>query len=630
MAYSSRRIPPPKPSNYYAVPQSPQGASTYRRTSTGRNQRSPSTGSNAPMTQPRHDMAQGVATGSIGGGYGPYAHNTASGGNGVYAASRFSAPSDTSVAGDKRTPHTTTATVPPFIWDTKDPDLDDALHNPDPRLDAALDRHFTLFSGRGWANVSALVILVVGLLTLFAGYPIIAFYTKGSIQSLGSNFGGANGTGQIPDINVPSLIDKDTDSQFYTKTGSDGKKYNLIFSDEFNQDGRTFWPGDDPFWEAQDFHYWPTGDIEWYNPQAAVTKDGKLVLTMSEQNTHDLNFQSAMLTSWNKFCFTTGIVEVSISLPGSASAPGFWPAAWSMGNLGKAGFGATTEGTWPYTYTACDIGTFPNQTNPDGTPTAVATGGLNGGPLSFMPGQRLSACTCPGSDHPGPSVSVGRGAPEIDAIEARIDTSIFRGEASQSIQAAPFNYQYAWDNTSAIQSIENTDLTFLNTYRGGTFQQAISAQTYLDNTDYGGNAYAPYGYEWWSDPDNREDGYVQWYSGGQKTWKADSSTMQGDSISGISSRLIPEEPMYLILNFGMAPSFQQQDFQHLVFPSSMYIDYVRVYQRSDVKNGVTCDPPNYPTSEYIQNHINAYTNANLTTWAQAGYTFPRNSKHDGC
>ena len=30
----------------------------------------------------------------------------------------------------------------------------------------------------------------------------------------------------------------------------------LVFSDEFNRDGRTFYPGDDPYWEAVDLHYW--------------------------------------------------------------------------------------------------------------------------------------------------------------------------------------------------------------------------------------------------------------------------------------------------------------------------------------------------------------------------------------
>ena len=46
-------------------------------------------------------------------------------------------------------------------------------------------------------------------------------------------------------------------------------------------------------------------------------------------------------------------------------------------------------------------------------------------------------------------------------------------------------------------------------------------------------------------------------------------------------------------------SFQAQDWMHLQFPAKMYVDYVRVYQRSDVSDGTTCDPPNYPTADYI-------------------------------
>lgn len=32
----------------------------------------------------------------------------------------------------------------------------------------------------------------------------------------------------------------------------------LVFSDEFNEEGRSFYPGDDPYWEAVDLHYWGT------------------------------------------------------------------------------------------------------------------------------------------------------------------------------------------------------------------------------------------------------------------------------------------------------------------------------------------------------------------------------------
>ena len=89
------------------------------------------------------------------------------------------------------------------------------------------------------------------------------------------------------------------------------------------------------------------GDFEWYDPGTVTTKDGKLVITLSEVANHNLNFASGafmlkleaivslclrttndglgMLTSWNKFCFTTGYVEVSVSLPGAGNAPGLWP-----------------------------------------------------------------------------------------------------------------------------------------------------------------------------------------------------------------------------------------------------------------------------------------------------------------
>jgi hypothetical protein len=56
-------------------------------------------------------------------------------------------------------------------------------------------------------------------------------------------------------------IDKDTPKEALTKTSYvDGSQLKLIFSDEFNTDGRTFYPGDDPYWEAVDLHYWQVSD----------------------------------------------------------------------------------------------------------------------------------------------------------------------------------------------------------------------------------------------------------------------------------------------------------------------------------------------------------------------------------
>jgi beta-glucan synthesis-associated protein KRE6 len=53
------------------------------------------------------------------------------------------------------------------------------------------------------------------------------------------------------------LIDLDTPTDAYTISGyNTNQEMQLVFSDEFRVDGRTFYPGDDPYWEAVDLHYW--------------------------------------------------------------------------------------------------------------------------------------------------------------------------------------------------------------------------------------------------------------------------------------------------------------------------------------------------------------------------------------
>ena len=53
------------------------------------------------------------------------------------------------------------------------------------------------------------------------------------------------------------LIDLDTPKDAFLKPAlRDGSQMLLVFSDEFNTDGRSFYPGDDPYWEAGDMHYW--------------------------------------------------------------------------------------------------------------------------------------------------------------------------------------------------------------------------------------------------------------------------------------------------------------------------------------------------------------------------------------
>jgi len=103
------------------------------------------------------------------------------------------------------------------------------------------------------------------ILSFASGFPVLSHFLK-KTPSLngGFNLGGTNATGQVPYFpNNFGLIDNDTPREAYSKKSYDtGEELVLVFSDEFNQDGRSFYPGDDPFWEAVDLHYWGTVRIK--------------------------------------------------------------------------------------------------------------------------------------------------------------------------------------------------------------------------------------------------------------------------------------------------------------------------------------------------------------------------------
>ncbi|BGP42176.1 hypothetical protein JCM10450v2_006266 [Rhodotorula kratochvilovae] len=522
-------------------------------------------------------------------------------------------------------------------YTAKEAALDERLHTYAPGDRLAGGGSWRAFSLRGWLNLLALVAIAGGLITIFAGYPIADWARKHTRSGYSAySLGGAvrNSTGQVPDIpNLPGLIDKDTPEAAMTRIGNDGEKYVLVFSDEFNTDGRTFWPGDDPYWEAVDIHYWPTGDLEWYDPDAVTTKDGNLVITITEEPVNGLNFRSGMLQSWNKFCFTGGYIEVSISLPGTNDISGFWPGAWTLGNLARAGYGATTDGTWPYAYNSCDLGTLANQTNVDGTGPAAALKTSSGASLSYQPGQRVSACTCPADkdEHPGPNVKVGRGAPEIDIIEAQTYWTGKKlvGAVSQSAQFAPYDADYEIRNSTPYVRVYDDGRTIINEYKGGIYQQACSGITTTDTDAYQDAAgdFASYGFEY--QPSVGDDGFITWYSSGEPSWTLTSGAVGPNTKSGVAQRTISTEPMSVILNLGISDSFQTINYEELVLPGTMLVDYVRVFQRENAVN-VGCDPKEMPTANYIEKHMNAYQNPNLTTWEQAGYEYPRNSMKDTC
>ncbi|KAJ3490570.1 hypothetical protein NLI96_g1324 [Meripilus lineatus] len=515
------------------------------------------------------------------------------------------------------------------------PEQDDYLHNPDPRRDRKYDQAGNIFTGRGFTNLGCVIILVTGLLALFAGYPIIRHFSQHEQASFGGfNLGGINASGQVPSMAGNfGLIDVDTPTNVYTKADYvNGKNWQLIFSDEFNVDGRSFYPGDDPYWEAVDLHYWQTNNMEWYDPAAITTKDGSLVITLSEKETHDLHYQGGMMSTWNKFCFTGGLIEASVVLPGVNNVVGLWPAIWTMGNLGRAGYGASLEGMWPYTYDSCDVGTVKNQTY-KGLPVAATINGdpTEDGALSFLPGQRLSRCTCAGESHPGPIHADGTYVvallPKLISSRLRYVTFItgkpLTGQVSQSSQWAPFNNEYVWFNTSDNLIIPDADTSFLNTYRGGAFQQATSVVTECNQQAYEltGGVFETYGFQY---KPGFDGAYITWISSGTVAWTLKQAGMAADTTVEIGPRPVPQEPMYIIVNLGMSTNFGHVDLEHLTFPVSMKIDWIRVYQDPDEIN-YGCDPSDFPTQAYINQYIEAYTNPNLTTWTDDfKQPFPKN------
>ena len=501
----------------------------------------------------------------------------------------------------------------PLHIDEKEPD--DYLHNPDPIEDAAYDKNRFIhdlknMDRRSLGGLIGVIFLVLAAIVVFILLPVLTYsgvtepYTPESYEILTSY--------HYPLLSAirTDLVDPDTPETALTRKTTTGDTWKLVFSDEFNAEGRTFYEGDDQFFQAADLWYGGTMDLEYYDPDAVTTANGTLNLRMDAYKNHDLFYRSGMVQTWNKMCFTQGYLEFSARLPGYGNVSGLWPGLWSIGNLARPGYMSTSEGVWPYTYDSCDAGITANQSSPDG--------------ISYLPGQRLSKCTCSGEDHPSPGK--GRGAPEYDVLEGEVSTDVGVGVASQSMQIAPFDIWYYPDYN--FVSIHNDSVTTMNTYTGGPLQQAVSGTTTLNVSWYseGDNEhnFQTYGYEYLNDDD---DGYLTWYVGMDPTVTVHAKALGPNG--NIGHRLMSKEPMSLVMNFGISNNWAYIDWNALHFPLTMRIDHVRVYQPEDAIN-VSCDPDDYPTSNYIETHPKAYQNNNLTSWEETGYDWPKNSLVHKC
>ena len=201
---------------------------------------------------------------------------------------------------------------------------------------------------------------------------------------------------------LPSMAPSSTPTMYPTY---EPRTFELVFSDEFNMPGRELRDGGDPRWTALDKNDYTNDALHYYSPDNAKIENGHLVIFSEASDTEIIgfddskqkktrvtkHFKSAMIQSWNKFCFTGGIIEAEVQLPGKYNVGGLWPALWLLGNLARHTYVGSSEHIWPWSSIVC---------------TSKA-----------RDAQKLSGCQH--IAHYGMERYLGRGAPEIDIFEAQ-------------------------------------------------------------------------------------------------------------------------------------------------------------------------------------------------------------------
>ena len=223
--------------------------------------------------------------------------------------------------------------------------------------------------------------------------------------------------------------DSETPKVAETIIGSDAQVYSLVFSDELNEIGRDFANGKDSKWTALNIGDTSNKGTAFYLPEQAqiVTDDhfnvtALRILTEPKSHTGDsptgesgifMPYRSAMLQSWNKFCFTGGILEFKARQPRGA---GYWPALWAFGNLGRAVYQNSNTGLWPWSYDQCDDDLVLPPTDPP---------------------QRISACMDHDLEKEGLHPFQGRGATELDVLEGAVTNEGVDSYVVGSLQLSP-------------------------------------------------------------------------------------------------------------------------------------------------------------------------------------------------
>jgi len=446
----------------------------------------------------------------------------------------------------------------------------------------------------------------------------------------------------------PTISPSNEPTQSPTATPTEIKRqFDIVFSDEFNTPGRSFEDGTDPRWTALNKNDYTNDALHYYNPNNVKTNEqGELVIRSEAADTEVIgfddvklkhtratkHFRSGMIQSWNKFCFTGGIIEAEATLPGRHDVGGLWPALWMLGNLARHTYVGSSEHIWPWSSSVC-------------TPKSQNS-------------QHVSGCANVG--HYGMKSQLGRGAPEIDIFEVQPGpVGANTGPFHMSSVGQPFmsaSYQVApgrpanrpgsgwWPGPGqwyeGLKGGLNTSLNIFfygnyNHFRGDAdpvhsdyWSDAISYNRQLNDSYFE----SPHIYRVeWEVPTDDSDGYIRWYLDSELVLSIDGS---GVAAAGQGSE-ISSEPMYLILNTAISKQWGFPKKCPLNCPCKEYdcnskswaetcgfpagfcdmmkkdpeykINWVRVYQDpNNEKHKVGCSTPERPTRKYIEAHEELY------------------------
>lgn len=447
-----------------------------------------------------------------------------------------------------------------------------------------------------------------------------------------------------PTTLAPSQSPTVSPSAFPTYTP---KTFELVFSDEFNTPNRQFEDGKDPRWTALEKNDYTNDALHYYKAANARTnEDGELVITSEASDTDIVgfddvkrkrtrvtkHFKSAMVQSWNKFCFTGGIIEAEVTLPGKSEVGGLWPAFWLLGNLARHTYVGSSEHIWPWSSQVC---------------TNKSAGA-----------QRVSGCD--NVVHYGMPPHVGRGSPEIDIFEVQpgnikhntgafAKSSVGQPFMSSSFQVAPGRSANRpgpgeWPGPDqwykGLEGGPNTSLNILfygtyNSFRSDVkpaqqdyWSDAISFNRQLTESHF--NSTHVYRLEW-DVPDEKSDGYLHWFIDGELV-----VSMNGTGIkkAGLGTE-ISTEPSYIIMNTAISSQWGfpaecpancpcktydcnsaewsktcgfSEGFCNMVKKKPEYkINWVRVFQDKDnPTQKVGCSTPERPTRKFIKAHQDVY------------------------